>query len=95
MLINQSFIIAKGQVPAMSLFLDRDPALKFRTDTVILAMEYVYKSKSDKFQTPVRKVFNIFLEGDHASEREVTNEEFYAVSLILRKDKLWNKFYSL
>ena len=71
-------------------FLDRNPNLK---DTFILAVEAIYKSKGNKIQTPLRKVYVVYK--NQSNVQEVDSYLFEEMALILKKHKIWRKFYNL
>ncbi|HEX8356084.1 MAG TPA: hypothetical protein VF610_01670, partial [Segetibacter sp.] len=92
--MNFTTIIPSGGQPSeVNLFIDRVKNHETLKDTFYLTMEYLYKSKGNQTQTPMRKVYFV----DHANKqiRDVTSREFYSVALFLKRNKIWSKFYDL
>lgn len=88
--MNYTTIIAANELLERTVFLDRITGL---SDSFFVAIECIYKSKGNKVQVPLR---NIYLASKlMKSCRETANQEHLQVSLILRKNKIWEKFYDL
>jgi hypothetical protein len=62
-------------------------------DEFFMAMEFGYKSKGNRPQTPVRKVYRIIKSKGIIYEAD--NDVFVSVSKHLKKWKIWSKFYDL
>ena len=77
--MNFTSIIVPNELAAISIFLDRTPA----ADNCYLAMEFIYKSKGNKEQTPLRKIYEI--SGKKTKVHEVDSDTFYALSMILKQ----------
>ena len=88
--MNFTSIIVPNEIKGVSVFLDRAPKA---SDDCFIAMEFGYKSKGNKQQTPLRKIYYIY--DKKTKVREVDSSTFYAISLLLRENKIWEKFYSL
>jgi hypothetical protein len=91
--MNFTTIIPAGEKRPMAFFVDRVKAMDKVTDTFLLAMEFVYKSKLNKIQTPLRKVFIV----DYPNHviREANNSVFMQAALYLKKKGIWKRFYNL
>jgi hypothetical protein len=76
--MNFTSIIVPNELAAISIFLDRPAA-----DNCYLAMEFIYKSKGNKEQTPLRKIYEI--SGKKTKVHEVDSDTFYALSMILKQ----------
>jgi hypothetical protein len=90
---NFTTVIPANDIRALSFFIDRIKSDISISDTFMLAMEFLYKSKANKIQTPLRKIYIVFYNNKVISE--VISEEFYRIALYLKKYKVWRKFYNL
>lgn len=88
--MNYTTIIAKGETSQRTVFLDRQHKL---TNPFFIAIEIYYKSKGNKVQVPVRKIYLVDISKNIV--READNSLHQEVSLHLKKHKIWEKFYDL
>lgn len=87
--MNFTSIIIPNEPRPMTVFMDR--YLIFPKHCY-LAMEFTYKSKGNRVQTPLRKVYEVY---NGISVREVDSYDFVQISMTLKKHKIWEKFYDL
>lgn len=92
-ILNFTTVIPAGDTRVMTLFLDRIKKFNNITDTFVLAMHFDYKSKSNKVQTPLRKVYVCYYSRNNI--QETGSDEFILIANYLKKYKIWNKFYNL
>jgi hypothetical protein len=92
-MMNFTTIIPAGGSQAVSWFVDRIKGAGMLRDTFFLAMDFIYKSKGNKVQTPLRKVYMVFLPQKYVIE--APSFEFMEVAYYLKKYKFWSKFYDL
>lgn len=90
---NFTTIIASGTPSALVTFPLRINKNFKLGKNFFLAMEFNYKSKGNKRQTPLRKVYSCDIEKRKISE--VNSYDFIAVAKYLKEKKIWTKFYDL
>lgn len=91
--MNFTSVLPAGGEQGLTIFVDRLKKAGALKDTFFVAIHCDYKSKGNKVQTPLRKIY--LVNTVNKTTREVTSIVFYHVSLILKKNKIWSKFYNL
>lgn len=91
--MNYTTIIATDRPHGMSFFIDRNKSIRRMTDSCFIAIEFVYKSKENKRQTPLRKIYQIDLKNNYV--HDVDNRLFTDISHWLKKHEVWPIFYDL
>lgn len=87
--MNFTTIIIPNEPREMMIFIERRRKVN---KNFFIAMEFTYKSKGNKIQTPLRKVYEVY---GNQKVREVDSYTFVRISLVLKRYKIWDKFYDL
>ncbi len=90
---NFTTILPANKDYPLNFFIQRIKARDTVTNTFYIAMEFWYKSKGNKRQTPLRKVYR--LDYNLKKVSDTNSDEFMRVAYFLKKYKVWEKFYDL